>query len=167
MQDSFYRGCRSEEHLNKSTDASSIISASAFFPDERNLSSNDTYDISICWKDDDGALSFFYHNDREKFNGNNTKSGISEIDYPIAFRNINDAGLSDLISFNHELDPGDPNNTYHGNISFHKDYLQILNERYGFMGKKARRRQICEHFSLAEKHFYTPHDLQCMFPDKE
>lgn len=165
-ENNFFRGCRAEEHQNKSTDASSIISASAFYPDERKLSPNNTYDISICWQDDDGALSFFYHNDKKKYEGKNTQSGISELDCDLAKRNLQDLGLQDLISFNHEKDPGDPDNTYHGNICFRQDYLNLLQEKYPKMGKKARRRQICEQIAMAEKCFYTPHDLQCMFPEE-
>lgn len=166
LRDSFFRGCRADEHKNKSSDASSVISASAFYPDERQLSPKNTFDTSICWRDDDNALSFFYSNDRKKFQGNNTRSGISELDFSMVQRNLKDHDLLDIVSFNHDEDPTDKENTYHGNISFHRDYMIFLEQKFPDMGKKARKRQVCEQIALAEKSFYTPHDLQCLFPEK-
>ena len=163
--DSFFRGCRHSEHY-KTSGSSFCVSPSAFFPNDKILSEYGTYDTSVCWRDDDQALQFFYTNDKKIADGENTKHGISEIDSAAACRNIIDAGFQNIVSINHYPDPGDPANIYHGNISFIANYKELLKERFPEMPKKERLRQIGNCFAMAEKSFYTPHDLQCMFPEE-
>lgn len=164
--DSFYRGCRSSEHFIKVSETNFKVSPTAFFPDERFLSDKDTYDTSICWKDDDNALSFFYRNDKKKNEGNNIKHGISEIDSIKAMKNIVALHVQDIVTLNHFSDPGDSENVYHGNVSFDKYFRSKLEERFPDLKKKGRLRLVCDRIAMAEKDFYTPHDLQCMFPEE-
>ena len=164
--DSFFRGCRHSDHHNKSNPAFKVT-PKAFVPVDRKLSDNGTYDTSICWRDDDHALQFFYNNDKKISNGENTKHGISEIDSDAACRNIIDAGFQNIVSLNHHPDPGDPENIYHGNISFVENYKELLADKITDMPWKQSLRLVCNCFAMAEKSFYTPHDLQCMFPDNQ
>jgi len=163
--DSFFRGCRHSDHHNKSNSAFKVTPY-AFFPNEKVLGDKGTFDTSIYWHDDDHALAFFYNNDKKNSFGENTKHGITEIDFPSAYQNIIDAGFQNIVSLNHYPDPGDPDNIYHGNISFVSNFREILDERFPGMPKKEKLRQVCNCFAYAEKNFYTPHDLQSMFPEK-
>lgn len=163
--DSFFRGCRHSDHLNKSNSAFKVT-PKAFIPVDRELSDNGTYDTSICWRDDDQALPFFYANDKKISGGENTKHGITEIDYPSAYQNIIDADFQNIVSLNHFPDPGDPANTYHGNISFVENYKELLAAKFTDMPPNQSLRLVCNCFAMAEKYFYTPHDLQCMFPEE-
>ena len=81
-------------------------------------------------------------------------------------RNVMDGDFQDIVSLNHDLDPGDPENHYHGNICFVKDFRFMLEVRFPELTKKGRLRLVCNRIAMAEKSFYTPHDLQCMFPEE-
>ncbi len=165
----FFRGCREPKYLERESSESGlsempIMSAVAFFPDERVIRSDNTTETSIVWnKQKNEALKRYAENEFSKNNHGGIQYGIGEINRVGAEKIFQEKELTDYVSFDES--PTDENE-FHGNIRFDVDYCLKKTASGKYKPNKVNLHKICNCFVINGNQvgFYTIEDLERIFP---
>ena len=166
----FFRGCREPGYLETPDNQDAyftrppVMSAAAFFPDERHIENNKT-ETSIVWnKADPDALKLYASLEYPRPDHGGIQHGIGKINRIGAEKLWKEKDLSQYVSF--EESPT-VENQYHGNILFDVDFCLRKTDNGNIRKDTLHLREICNCFVIDGNQvgFYTIDQLERMFPE--